>query len=431
MRSNPEIPPIEHLDALEILDSRGRPTVKVRCRLKGGYLGEASVPAGASIGEAEARELRDGDPHRYDGYGCRSAVDRTEGEIRKALAGYAPADQADLDGRLCSLDGTDRFERLGANAVLGVSLSFARAAAKALGRSLADYFGDSISAAEPRIPRPWINLLSGGLHAGGQVSIQDVMVVPVRAGSIGEALETAYRCREAAGRLLEERYGARRLTADEGGWAPPVESSEELIETGVHAVEAAGLRPGEDMSIGLDVAAAHFAEVEGRPDRAYRLDGDLLTPDELIDRLGRWTERYPIVSIEDGLGEEDWAHWPRLRKRLGDPVRVIGDDLLCTDPNRVERAAAAGAADTLLLKVNQAGTISRAARALAAARSAGWQVTASARSGDTEDDWLADLAVGWGADQIKVGSIAGSERLAKYNRLLELERRDDLPMAGF
>lgn len=446
-----EIPAIDRLDALEILDSRGLPTVEVRCVLAGGERGEASVPAGASTGRAEAHELRDGDPDRYRGYGCRRAVSRVRGEISDHLSGRSFEDHRELDAALRTLDGTDDCSRLGANAVLGVSLAVARAAARAADRdgrcspksaALVEYLGglapsrgrdpeggsDPADAStlppEPRLPRPWINLLSGGLHAGRQVGVQDVMVVPAGSGELGVLLEAAFRCRESAAELITDRYGGRRLTADEGGWAPPVESSRAMIELAVESIEEAGMRPGEDVAIALDVAASHFAEGGD-----YRMDGSLLTAEAMIDRLVRWAEAFPIASLEDGLAEEDWTHWTELRERLAPDVRVIGDDLLCTDPERVDRAIREQAADTLLLKVNQAGTLSRAAEAAARARSAEWQFTASARSGETEDHWLADLAVAWRADHIKVGSLAQSERLAKYNRLLELERRLELQVA--
>jgi enolase len=407
---------IEALNALEILDSRGRPTVSATCRLSSGAIASVSVPSGASTGQAESRELRDGDPKRYRGLGCRKAVANVNGEIARTLVGGNFENQTALDQALIELDGTPTKARLGSNAVLAVSIAYARAVAIERGVSLDLYFASLLGEMPKTLPRLTINLLSGGKHAGGQVAIQDVLIVPISSTSINESLVVAYDVYQSAAALVEQRYGMRLLRADEGGLAPPCSSADAMIQTAVDAITAAGHRPGADVAIAIDVAASHF-----HSDGRYHLDGQVLSSDDMIARVQDWVSRFPIVSVEDALAEEDWAYWPKLREAIGDKARVVGDDLLCTNPKRIRRAIDEGACNTLLLKVNQIGTLSEALAALRMARSAGWQVTASARSGETEDHWLADIAAGWSADQIKVGSITQSERLAKYNRLLAIE----------
>ncbi|HTK46965.1 MAG TPA: phosphopyruvate hydratase [Gemmatimonadaceae bacterium] len=418
------MPAIERLDALEILDSRGRPTIRATCVLASGATASASVPSGASTGTAEALELRDGDTRRYAGLGCRRAVANVRGEIATALAGRPLDAQRDLDRALIDLDGTPNRSRLGANALLGVSLAFARAHAVERAVPLYEHFATMAGRAPHRLPRPMINLFSGGKHAGGQVEIQDVLVLPVAARTIDDALATTFDVYRAAAALTRREYGTRALTADEGGLAPPFASAEEMLARAVQAIELAGRVPGADVALAVDVAASHFHE-EG----SYRIGGRTLRSAEMVGLLIEWIGTYPIVSVEDGLAEEDWPYWTALRIGSPEHVRMLGDDLLCTRTERIRRAADAGAADALLLKVNQVGTLTEAAEALRAARDAGWSVTVSARSGETEDDWLADLAVGWSADHIKVGSITHSERLAKYNRLLAIERETSWPLA--
>ena len=416
------MPVISKLRAIEILDSRGKPTVKATCTLRSGASASASVPSGASTGTAEAHELRDGDAGRFRGLGCRKAVANVNGEIATAVCGRDAVDQAEFDGALVRLDGTPNKARLGANAILASSVAFARAFAAGrrvpFYRQLADLAGAQVRA----LPRMTINLFSGGKHAGGQMPIQDVLVVPA-APTIHEGLAIVFAVFQAAAELTQRKYGVRPLRADEGGLAPPFPSVEAALDDTVESVRAAGYTPGRDVSIAVDVASSHFYL-----DSSYVLGNDRLSSDGMIERVARWVERYPIVSVEDGLAEEDWQHWPRLRQRIGGRALVLGDDFLCTNPQRIRRAAETGAADALLLKVNQIGTLTEAAEALTLARASGWRVTISARSGETEDDWLADLAVGWGGDQIKIGSITQSERLAKYNRLLEIEAETGLPV---
>jgi enolase len=418
------MPVIESLSGREVLDSRGRPTLLARCVLASGAAATASVPSGASTGRAEARERRDGDPGRYRGLGCRLAAGTIGEEILPVVRGVEMANQAALDAALLALDGSPQKSRLGGNTILAVSLAFARACTVEAGIPLYIHFARSLGRTVDALPRPMVNLFSGGKHAGGQVSIQDVLVVPLAAGSIDEALAMVFEIYQCAAELTRERYGARPLTADEGGLAPEFPGSEAMLEEAVEAVRRAGLEPGRDAALALDVAASHF-----HADGVYRLDGAALSGEEMVERLMGWMERFPIVSLEDGLAEEDWEHWTLLGRRAeGRPVHRLGDDLLCTNPERIRMAIERGSANALLLKVNQVGTLTEAAQAAELARGAGWSMTASARSGETEDDWLADLAVGWGADYLKVGSITQSERLAKYNRMLEIEGESGLPL---
>jgi enolase len=419
------VPTIRRLAALEILDSRGRPTVKTTVELDSGAFGAASVPSGASTGRSEALELRDGDPKRYQGLGCLKAVGNVNGELNDTLAGRS-FDQAILDRALIELDGTANKARLGANALLSVSLAFARAVAAERHVPLYRQFADIAGLTLRHLPRPTINLFSGGKHAGGQVPIQDVLIVPASARTINEVLELAYAVYRAAADLAKRRYGVRELTADEGGLAPPFASAEAMLQDAVSAIEVAGLRAGADVVLALDVASSHFYHQDG-----YHLGERTLDGSGMIAFLADLVERYPVVSLEDGLAEDDWSHWPQLREHLAGRTLILGDDLLCTNPERIRRAVNERAADALLLKVNQVGTLTEAAEAASLARAALWQVTVSARSGETEDDWLADLAVGWNGDQIKIGSITQSERLAKYNRLLEIERDTGLPLVAW
>ncbi len=421
------MPVIRRLTALEILDSRGRPTVQATCELASGARGTVSVPSGASTGAAEALELRDGDPARYRGLGCRTAVAHVNGPLNDTLNGRDFDAQAALDRAMLDLDGTPDKSRLGANAILSVSLAFARAVAAERGLPLFRHFASILDAErEPKtLPRPTVNLFSGGKHAGGQVEIQDVLIAS-KAMSIDAALVATYAVYQAAADLCRSRYGLRALVADEGGLAPDFPDVETMLDDAVTAIRNAGLEPDRDVAICIDVAASHFYE-----DGHYQLGGAVLPSTGMIERIASWLDRAPIVSVEDGLAEDDWANWPALRSRLAGHALVLGDDLLTTNPDRIRRAVAAGAADALLLKVNQIGTLTEAAEACRLARQAGWRVVVSARSGETEDDWLTDLAVGWSADALKVGSITRSERLAKWNRLLAIEAETGLPVVSW
>jgi enolase len=420
------MPVIEALGAMEILDSRGRPTVQAACRLRGNQAVSASVPSGASTGAAEALELRDGDANRYGGLGCRKAVANINNDLAKALIGRDFADQQSLDRAMIDLDGTPNKSRLGANSILAVSIAFARAHAAARNVPLYQHFADMIGQKLQTLPRLTVNLFSGGKHAGGQMPIQDVLVVPASAKTIDEGLAVVYACYQAAAKLSLKKYATRALKADEGGLAPPFPSIDAALDDAVDAIRAAGYQPGRDVSIAVDVASSHFFE-SGK----YKLVDEPKSASDMIATLATWQQRWPIVSIEDGLSEEDWQHWPELNRRIGAKCLVLGDDFLCTNPARINRAIETNSANALLLKVNQIGSLTEAAEALKLARSAAWRVTISARSGETEDNWLADLSVGWSGDQIKVGSIAQSERLAKYNRLLAIEAETHLPIVAW
>lgn len=420
------MPVIESVRAMEVLDSRGRPTVKAWCALAGGVEASASVPSGASTGSAEALELRDGDCSRHRGLGCLKAVANVNGPIHDMLRGRTVETQTELDEALLALDGTPSKSRLGANAILAVSIAFARAFSLDRGVPLYQHFADMLGTTLTTLPRLTVNLFSGGKHAGGQVAIQDVLVVPASAKTIDQSLAAVCAVFQAAAEYGTTRYRVRPLRADEGGLAPPFPSVEVMLDDAVRAITDAGLVPGRDVALAVDVASSHFFD-KGK----YHIDGDTLDAAGMIARVGGWVDRLPIVSVEDALAEEEWPHWPALRRRLTGKALTLGDDFLCTHPARIERAIAAGAADALLLKVNQVGTLTEAGHACRLARAAKWRVTVSARSGETEDDWLADLAVGWNADQIKVGSITQSERLAKYNRLLEIEVATSLPVVAW
>jgi enolase len=417
---------VSEIHAIEILDSRGKPTVKATCALASGASASASVPSGASTGKAEARELRDGDPNRYRGLGCRKAAANVSGPIASALRGREFPDQASLDGALLELDGTPDKSNLGANAILATSIAFARAVARERHVPLYQHFADMIGQALRTLPRLTVNLFSGGKHAGGQVPFQDVLIVPASAKTIDEGLAVSHAVYQSAAKLAHDKYGMRLLRADEGGLAPPFENVRVMLEDTHAAIEAAGFKLLHDVAIAIDVAASHFFR-----DGKYDWGKGVFDAHGQILRLATLAQDFGIVSIEDGLAENDWVNWPHLRNQVKHWTITLGDDLLCTNPQRIRRAIDEKAADALLLKVNQIGTLTEAAEALKLARSAGWVVTISARSGETEDDWLADLAVGWGGDQIKVGSITQSERLAKYNRLLEIESETKLPIVDW
>jgi enolase len=417
------LPVIETIVAREILDCRGRPTVEAHCTLEGGGEGVASVPSGASTGTAEAHELRDRDPKRYGGYGCRKAVANVNNEIQTTLRGYDWDSQCALDRAMIELDGTPQKSRLGANAILAVSLAFARAVAAQQKKPLWRYFATLIAPTPATLPRLTINLFSGGMHAGAQVEIQDALVVPISATTISRSLEMTYDVYQAAASLCAERYNMRLLRADEGGLAPPFPSVEAMLATTVEAIERAGYTPGRDVAMAVDVASTHFHQ-----DGIYTIGGQQRTSAQMIELIQSWVERFPIISVEDGLSEDDWDNWPALHQALNSKALTLGDDLLATQTARIRRAIESHAANALLLKVNQCGTLTEAADAFTTARAAGWKVTLSVRSGDTEDSWPADLAAAWGADQFKGGSITQSERLAKYNRLLWLEEFEHLKL---
>jgi enolase len=418
---------ITSLHAREILDSRGRPTVEVDLKLSDGTASRASVPSGASTGRHEAVERRDRDAGRYRGRGVLGAVGSVNGEIAAALLGAAP-DRAAVDALLIELDGTPDKSRLGANAILAVSLACARAEAAVAGQPLWRHLA---GAAEPVLPMPMVNIISGGLHAGRQLDFQDFLIMPVGAGSYREALRWIVEVYESTADLLRER-GLTALKADEGGFGPPLASHAAALELLDAAVERAGLRLGDDVAYALDIAATHFYDAAtGR----YVLASEdrTCTPDELAALIGDLAARHPILSVEDALAEDDWDGWTAFTDALGSRMQVVGDDFFTTNIERLERGVAMGAANAVLVKMNQIGTITETLAVVERAKRAGYRTVISARSGETEDPALADLAVGTAGGQIKVGSVAQSERLAKYNQLLRIEEAlggDDAPYAG-
>jgi enolase len=419
---------VQALRALEILDSRGNPTLEVEARLSDGSTATAQVPSGASTGRHEACELRDGDPARYGGKGVRRAAAHVENEIGPALVGRDAEDQPALDRFLTQLDGSPDKSRLGANALLGVSCAIARAAAAARAEPLwvtLARFGRQPRPA--RLPVPMVNILSGGLHAGRNIELQDFLAIAHGFSTFAEALQAIAAIHAAARAILDDRGVLLTGVADEGGWGPRLESNELALEVLTQAIERAGFRPAEQVSIALDVAASHFYR-----DGLYHLatENRSLDADEMIALYEDWCARYPVRSIEDGLEQDDWAGWERLTARMGGRAQLIGDDFFTTNPGRVRDGIARRAANSVLVKMNQIGTLTETFEVLDLAREAGWSAVVSARSGETEDSFLADLAIAAGAGQIKVGSVTRSERLAKYNRLLSLERDGALSFPG-
>ena len=414
---------IARIAAREILDSRGNPTVEVDMTLADGSFGRAAVPSGASTGLNEAVELRDGDKARYGGKGVRQAVANVVDTISPAIRGRDAADQAGLDAALIALDGTPNKGRLGANAILGVSLAAAHAVAAARGLPLYRSLGGD---GATTLPVPFFNILNGGKHAEDSTDFQEFMVAPVGAATFAEALRAGAEVFWALRRLLHEA-GLAVGQGDEGGFAPRLASNEAAVELIVRAIEAAGYRPGEDVAIALDPATSSIL-VEGTghddvPGR-YRLAREDRTLDsrELTDLWERWIGAYPIVSIEDGLGEEDWTGWRELNARLGSRIQLVGDDILVTNPAFIARGIAEDAMNAVLIKVNQIGTLTETIGAIDLARSAGWAAMVSHRSGETEDTTIADIVVAMGTGQIKSGAPSRSERVAKYNRLLRIEQ---------
>jgi len=434
---------LQSLKARQVLDSRGRPTVEVDAIASDGSLGRAIVPSGASTGRHEAIELRDVGSLRYGGLGVGKAVENVRSVIAPAVAGMELDDQAAIDAALLAVDGTPNKGRLGANALLGVSLAAAYAAAASRGEELFVHLnrlwrrrveegqGGSIDV-EPTLPLPMVNMISGGLHAGRNLDIQDVLIIPVGAGSYSQALEMIVAMYRAVGGVLAEIGAESVLVGDEGGYGPKLRSNEQALEVVVDAMVACGFEPGRDVSIALDVASTHFYDPATK---SYRLSESSLRAfdgEDMVDMLARWADRYPIVSIEDGLAEDDWEGWQALTERLGAKIQLVGDDLFVTQTARLERGIASKAANAILIKVNQVGTLSETLDALLVARRNGYRPVVSARSGETEDATIADLAVATAAGQIKIGSVARSERLAKYNRLLRIEESlgPDAPFAG-
>jgi len=408
---------IARIQGREILDSRGNPTLEVEVETSGGAWGRAMVPSGASTGSREALELRDGDPARYAGKGVLRAVSHVNGELAQAAQGLPLGgleEQAALDAALCALDGTETKSRLGANALLGVSLAAAHAAAAAAGMPLYRFLG---GAEASLLPAPMMNVINGGAHADNTVDLQEFMLFPLGAPSFSEALRWGAETFHALRKILASQ-GYATSVGDEGGFAPNLKSNREAIELVLRAIEAAGYRPGEQIAIALDPAASEFQR-DGR----YVLEGEgqSLTSDEMVAFWEDWVNRYPIVSIEDGLDESDWKGWRLLTQRIGAQTQLVGDDLFVTNPKILARGIAEQVGNAILIKVNQIGTLSETLEAIRTARAAGYAAIVSHRSGETEDTTIADLAVGCGCGQIKTGSLSRSDRIAKYNRLLRIE----------
>ena len=410
---------LEIVDVLarEILDSRGNPTVEVEVTLDDGTVGRAAVPSGASTGIHEACELRDGDKSRYGGKGVSIAVENVNGEIAEAMLGLNVLDQVSIDKMLCEIDGTPNKTRLGANAILGVSLACAKAAAEASGMSLYNYIG-GVNA--KTLPVPMMNILNGGAHASNSVDIQEFMIMPVGAKSFKEALRMCAEVFHQLKKTLKANGTPAAGVGDEGGYAPDLGADEDALKVIVKAIEEAGFKPGEDFMIAMDAAVSDWFDPE---DGKYHLPkrGTVMTSDEMIDMWEDFCSKYPIISIEDGLGEDDWEGWVRLTKRLGSRVQLVGDDLFVTNAKRVKQGIEMGAANAVLIKVNQIGTLTETLDAIQTANRAGYTAIVSHRSGETEDTTLADLAVAVNAGQIKTGAPSRSDRVAKYNQLLRIE----------
>ena len=405
---------IEEVSAREVLDSRGNPTVEVEVFLDGGAVGSAIVPSGASTGAHEAVELRDGDPSRYGGKGVLHAVRNVNQTIRPELIGSDAVDQVSVDHMLIDLDGTPNKGKLGANALLGVSMAVAHAAADAVELPLYRYLG---GAGARRLPVPLVNILNGGKHALDSTDFQEFMIAPLGAPSFGEALRWAAETFHALGALLHER-GMVTTVGDEGGYAPSLASNEAAIELVLEAIRRAGYAPGEQIAIALDPATS---ELFGEERYTMVKEDRVLSTEQLVDFWADWVDRFPIVSLEDGLSEDDWTGWQSLTSRLGDRIQLVGDDLLVTNTDRLARGIRERAANAILIKLNQIGTVTETIEAIEMASAAGWRSVISHRSGETEDTTIADLAVALNTGQIKTGSVSRSERIAKYNRLLRIE----------
>ena len=407
---------ISKVHAREILDSRGNPTVEVDVHLSDGSMGRAAVPSGASTGQYEAVELRDGDRKRYGGKGVRKAIVNVNREIEPEIVGMPAGDQAALDRKLVALDGTPDKSRLGANAILGVSLANARAAAASAGVPLYRYLGGPSARL---LPVPMLNILNGGKHATNSTDFQEFMVMPLGAPDYREGLRWAVEVYHALAAVLK-KMGQSTNVGDEGGFAPSLGGNEPAVEVILEAISAAGYQPGRDLAIALDPASSELWDAK-QERYVLAIEGRTLTSDELVQHWTSWTQKYPIVSIEDGMAENDWRGWAALNRQIGDRVQLVGDDLFVTNTKRIERGILERSANSVLIKVNQIGTLTESLEAIAMATDAGWTSVISHRSGETEDSFIADLAVATGVGQAKLGAPARSDRTSKYNQLLRIE----------
>ncbi len=407
---------IVNVHAREILDSRGNPTIEVDVLTSDGSMGRAAVPSGASTGVHEAVELRDGDTERYLGKGVLKAVQNVNEILDEELHGTVITNQKEIDSIMCQADGTDNKGNIGANAILGVSLACARAAADSLGISLYSYLGGMLGTT---MPVPMMNILNGGSHADNKIDVQEFMVMPFGASSFSEALRMGTEVFHHLKAVLKAK-GLSTNVGDEGGFAPNLQSNEEGIKVVMEAIEKAGYVPGKDIWIALDAAASEFYNKE---EGVYHLEstGEKLTSSQMVDFWADWCEKYPIASIEDGLDEDDWSGWKQLTEKLGDKVQLVGDDLFVTNTTRLARGIEEGIANSILIKVNQIGTLSETIEAIQMANKAGYTSVMSHRSGETEDSIIADLAVALNTGQIKTGSASRSDRIAKYNQLIRIE----------
>lgn len=416
---------IEGIAAREILDSRGNPTVEVEVYAEGDFVGRAAVPSGASTGAFEATEMRDGDKNRYMGQGVLGAVESVNGEIADALLGLNVLDQPYIDKVLIDLDGTHDKSRLGANAILAVSLACAKAAASALGQSLYNYIG-GVNA--KTLPVPMMNIINGGKHADNSVSCQEFMIMPVGATSFSEALRWCSEVFHTLKKLLKEK-GYSTAVGDEGGFAPNLKEDEEAVQIILEAITRAGYKPYDDFRIALDPASTEMYEAakeKGETGKYYFWKTDkMLTAEEMVDFWADWVSKYPIISIEDGMAEEDWEGWDMLTKRLCGKVQLVGDDLFVTNTERIKKGIQLGVANSVLIKVNQIGTLTETLDAIEKANRAGYTAVTSHRSGETEDTTIADIAVATNSGQIKTGAPSRTDRTAKYNRLLRIEEELD------
>ena len=411
-------PKISELKAREILDSRGNPTLEVEVLLSTHHIGRAAVPSGASTGEYEAVELRDGDPKRYLGKGVKQAVENVRGGISKVLLGMDPFDQQKIDQKLIELDGTENKQRLGANAILGASLAVAHAAAKQKGQWLYEYIGHLVGISPQVLPTPMMNILNGGQHADNNVDFQEFMILPVSAPSFAEALRMGAEVFHSLKKVLAKN-GYATSVGDEGGFAPNLKSNREAVDLICQSVEKAGYQPGKDIQLALDVASSEFYK-----NQKYTLQGDgdkILSSKELIQLYAEWVKNYPIVSIEDGLDQNDWEGWKEITQVLGNKVQLVGDDLFVTNPKRLNRGIEEKVGNAILIKLNQIGTLSETLECIQLAKKHHFGTIISHRSGETEDTTIADLAVGTNAGQIKTGSLSRTDRIAKYNQLLRIE----------
>ncbi|MFD0674749.1 phosphopyruvate hydratase [Cohnella sp. GCM10027633] len=400
--------------AREILDSRGNPTVEVEVRLESGALGRAIVPSGASTGAYEAVELRDGDKSRYLGKGVLKAVENVNSIIAPEIIGYDALDQVEIDNKMIALDGTPNKAKLGANAILAVSIAVARAAAEALDVPLYQYLGGFNS---KKLPVPMMNIINGGAHADNNVDVQEFMVLPVGAPTFAEALRTGAEIFHALKSVLKDK-GLNTAVGDEGGFAPNFASNEEALSTIIVAIEKAGYKPGVDVFLGMDVASTEFFK-----DGKYHLEGEgkSYTPAEFVDLLASWADKYPIITIEDGCSEDDWEGWKLLTEKLGGKIQLVGDDLFVTNTERLSTGIEQGIGNSILVKVNQIGSLTETFDAIEMAQRAGYTAVISHRSGESEDSTIADIAVATNAGQIKTGAPSRSDRVAKYNQLLRIE----------